>query len=871
MLIPLAFATLTLASAQQATSGPAAPSPDPFTAPGVSLELARRRANTLENVAYSIRLDVTDTARAPGTIDISVVRKPSAHDLIIDFRGPELRSVSANGASVTDYVWRDGHIVIPQRHLRPGENQLSLVFSAAIAPAGASIIRYRDDTDGSTYLYTLLVPADANQLFPSFDQPDLKARITWSLTVPDGWTVLANGRERKGARSEARAGAQTWEFEPTEPISTYLAAFAAGPWATVTHKGTPEMRLFVRKSRLKEVDADSILSDNASAYKWLEDYFDVKYPFAKIDILLAPAFPFGGMEHVGAIFYNESSFIFREPPTPTQRYNRASTIYHEVAHQWFGDFVTMRWFDDLWLKEGFATYMGARVQEALRPEAGAWRRFYLRTKPAAYAVDATSGTVSVWQQLPNLDLAKGNYGPIVYNKAPAILRQLEHLVGAEAFRRGVHAFLTKHRYANATWQDLLASIGQASGTDLAEFGKQYMLRPGMPVVQTELRIENGKIRELALVQKPAREMSGDPGGWWPGKVNVRLGYTAGHKVLPVRFTGARTVVRSAAGLPAPDFVWANDGDFGYGLFLPDERSAQWLLQHASDVSDPLLRAMSWGALWDLVREARLPARDFVDRALLAFPYEKDENLAGSMLGRSLTALERYVPAEQATPLAARWEQLLLRRSDDDALPYALRKPSFDAFIGLAQTPLGINTLRTYLAETRAFNRKPIAQVSRWGAVRRLIALGAPDADSLYRAEVARDTTPERLRSAFVASAAFPAAENKARLYERFFSDKALNEEWVTASLGAFNDPLHAELSLPYLKPALERATWIRDNRRIFFLPNWLQSFIESQNTSEALQVVDSFLASSPDLPLDVRRKILQSRDELERTVRIRRR
>jgi aminopeptidase N len=254
--------------------------------------------------------------------------------------------------------------------------------------------------------------------------------------------------------------------------------------------------------------------------------------------------------------------------------------------------------------------------------------------------------------------------------------------------------------------------------------------------------------------------------------------------------------------------------------------------------------MAWGALWDLVREARLPARDYVNRALLAFPWEQDENLAGSLLGRALSALERYIPAEQTAPLAARWEELLLRRADDDGLTYALRKPSFDAFIGLAQTPAGVSALRAYLAETRAFNRKPIAQASRWAAVRRLIALKAPDADSLYRAEIARDTTPERLRAAFVASAAFPTAQNKARIYDRYFSDQALNEEWVTASLSAFNDPLHAELTLPYLKPALERATWIRDHRRIFFLPSWLQSFIESQNTQEALQVVDAFLTST---------------------------
>ena len=529
--------------------------PDSLLVPGVSHALAQQRAAALRNVRYALTLDLTrDSTRAWGNVTIALERAPGAGDLILDFRGPSFSGLHANGTRVESPRWTNGHIVVPERFLRAGPNQLSLDFVAAIAPAGASIIRYRDATDGATYLYTLLVPSDANQLFPSFDQPDLKARFTWHIVAPAQWQVLTNGPlERIDTPAETAANI-TWHFAETEPISTYLAAFAAGPWAVVKHAGTPAMRLFVRQSRLREADAEVILAENAAAYRWLEGFFGVKYPFAKIDLLLAPAFPFGGMEHVGAIFYNESSFIFREPPTPSQRHARAATIYHEIAHQWFGDLVTMRWFDDLWLKEGFATYAAARVQEALYPEAGAWRRFYLRTKPPAYTVDATSGTVPVWQELANLDLAKSNYGPIVYNKAPAILRQLEHLVGDAAFRRGVQDFLNRHAYANADWRQLLDAIGAAAQTDLSAFGAQYMLRSGMPVVRPELRIENGRIAELALLQQPARALPGDRGGFWPGKVNVRIAFNRDSAVvLPVTFSATRTVVAAAAGLPAPAF------------------------------------------------------------------------------------------------------------------------------------------------------------------------------------------------------------------------------------------------------------------------------------------------------------------------------
>jgi len=515
--------------------------------------------------------------------------------------------------------------------------------------------------------------------------------------------------------------------------------------------------------------------------------------------------------------------------------------------------------------------MAARVQEALDPGAGAWVRFHLLTKPAAYAVDVTSGTTPVWQALPSLELAKSNYGPIVYNTAPAVLRQLEFLVGDDAFRAGVNLFLRRHAYANATWRDLLAAIGEAAGTDLTAFGDHYILRAGMPVVETELSIgDDGRIASLALVQRPARPLPGDPGTLWPGRVRVRLGYANGEDVLiPVSFDGERTVVPGAAGLPAPDFVLANDGDFGYGLFLADDRSARWLLDHASTLDEPLLRAMAWGSLWDLVREGRLPPQTFADRAIRALPGEVDETIAGALLDRTVVALQRYTPRDAAGELPARFEALLLARIDDDRLSYGQRKASLDALLAGARTPAGLAAVRAFLAGARTFRGEPIGQPARRTAVTRLLALDAADADSIFRAEAARDTTPEAARSAFIAGAARPTAVSKATYFARFLDDPSLNEEWVTAALAPFNDGDHAALTLPFLRPALEKADWIRQHRRIFFLPRWLESFIGGQTSADALAEVDAFLAASPELPPDVRRKILQSRDELERTLRIR--
>lgn len=873
-----AAATMLLAIAGCAPSAPVplAPTPDPVTIEsGVSLELARARSRTLSDVAYDLVLDVRNAERAAGEVTIRFTRAQGAGALIVDFRGPELGAATANGQPLHSPAWEAGHIRVPAAALQPGANEVHFAFQSEIAPAGAPIIRYDDETDGSRYLYTLLVPADANALFPSFDQPDLKASVRLEVIAPAAWSVVANGplEQRKPLGDAGDAGdAVRWRFAPTEPISTYLIAFAAGPWAEWSAPtGERPMTLYARRSRASQVDADTLLRINRDALLWLERRFGAEYPFAKLDLVLAPAFPFGGMEHVGAIFYNESRFIFREEPTLSQRLGRKSTIYHEVAHQWFGDYVTMEWFDDLWLKEGFATFTAAKMQDELEPGSGAWKTFYLRNKPSAYATDATRGTTPVWQELPNLDLAKSNYGPIVYNKAPSILKQLEFRVGEDAFWRGVGRYLRDHAYGNATWQDLLTAIEAESGSSLKQWGEQFILRAGMPRIETALEIAGDTIAGLRLTQKPAREMPGfSATAPWPMRTRVRLAYSgAADTTINVALDQASASVDGARGLPAPSYVLPNDGDFGYGLFLLDERSAEHLLAQVGTVDDDLRRAMVWGSLWEAVRERQLSPAAWLDAARRELPREGDEQIAAYVLGRAAYALQRYLSDEQALRALPAWEALVAARAADDALPYGMRKESLDALIELARTPGAVGRLRGYLAGEVLFDGQPLKQPSRWAIVRTLLAQGAPLADSLFAAEQQRDTTPEMRRQAFIASAAVPSTAAKRALFDRYLDDESLNEEWVTASLGAFNDPARPDLTLPFLGPSLERLEWIRENRRIFFLPQWINSFVGVHGSERALRITDEFLASNPELPDDLRRKLLQARDELERTVLVR--
>ena len=888
-LVALAVAALSWSGPQSAARRPEAAqrpeaSPDSLQAwmrRGVSLGLAEHRSRTIGDVRYRLTLDVSDPERAAGHVVVTF-RRSDRSDVILDFRG-RLLLAAANGVRLPSEAFNGAHVRVPGALLRTGENAVELAFSADIAPSGASIIRFHDRADGSDYLYTLLVPADANQLFPCFDQPDLKARVTLRLTTPAGWTALANGAlvsaettsvvsadaSPAGVPRAAAGSRITFGFAESRPISTYLIAFAAGPWhrATATVEGRT-VSAYVRRSRAAEADLDTLIAQNVRALRWMEAYFARPYPFDKFDFLLAPAFPFGGMEHPGAVFYNEDRFIFRERPTLPRRVGRFNTVLHEVSHQWFGDLVTMRWFDDLWLKEGFATYIAAKALADLDSASGAWKTFYLGNKPAAYGVDATAGTTPLWQELANLDQAKSNYGAIVYNKAPSVLKQLNFMVGDSLFRAGVRELLARHAYANFTWRDLLATIGRTAGRDLEAFGRQYVLRPGMPEVEQRIEVRDGRIARLELAQRPAQALSGP--GAWPIRARVLLAYEGRPpEVIPVELRSPSTVVAAARGRPAPAYVFANAGDFGYFVTLLDSGSVDALEGGAlGRVEDPLLRTMLWGALWDRVRAARLAPARYARLALRELPSERDEQILPGLLARLSRAVTAYSAPAARDSLRPEVERMLWASAGDPTRPYGVRKAFLDAFVAVAATPDGITKLVSLLSADSAAG-DALRDPTRWDVVTRLLVLDAPDAGRLAAAQAARDTTPDGRRRAFTSGAARRAAGTKREYFERYFADSALNEDWATGSLGAFNALEHRDLTLPHLRAALDSLPFIQANRRIFYLGSWLGAFLGGQAGGEALDVVRRFLAYHPDLPRDLRQKVLQSADELERTVRIR--
>ncbi len=795
---------------------------------GISQQLAQWRAKHYRDIRYALSIQLVEgSEQLNGTVEISVTAPGKPVDLVLDWRGAPVRDVRVNGASVTPKTVSQ-HLIIGRKHLKAGENSLRLAFQSPVSVAGSAVTRYRDREDGSEYLYTLLVPADASSLFPCFDQPDLKGRFTLELELPVAWRAISNSPVDRQLDGKVR-------FKQSAPISTYLFAFAAGPFESLRAEGDP-VRLLVRRSRLAAAKqhAGEVLRLNREASAYFESYFAYRFPFAKYDLVLLPEFPYGGMEHAGATFLNEERVLFPAPPSATDLLRRAQLIFHETSHQWFGDLVTMRWFDDLWLKEGFANFMAAKATEALLPEFDAWTAFHL-LKLSAIRTDATRGTTAIRYPLGNLADAKSAYGAIVYSKGPAVLRQAEFYLGEAVFRRAVRDFVKRHAYGAANWEDLVRAFERASGKKLGRWADAWVQRRGMPTVQ----VADGTLQQ--------RDALGE-NGLWPLKLRV---WASGHsqdvllekKTLKIKLP------------PYAKLIFPNAGDFGYGRFLLDPASLEAVLDPAFQYGDALLQAQLVEAAWEAVRDAELAPGRFLEFALRQMPRTRDDIALSGLLARIETAFRRYLNDAQRDALAPALEAAL---RDESASP-SRRLILTRAFISLAWSPAALAQLKRQLEDPALASR------DRFRVIQRLYLRGDPEAAARMAAQAAADASDDGRRYAFAASAADPAS--KQVLFRAFLEDPALPESWIEAALGPLNAPEQAAHTQALIAEALARLPELKRRHKIFFVGNWLAAFIGGQTGAAALEDVTRFLARRA-LDADLRLKMLEAMDGLERAVRI---
>jgi aminopeptidase N len=848
--------------------------------PGVSRELARARAARISNLRYGLSFAIKEhESTTEGTEELGF-DSASAGDLPIDYRDGVLHTAELNGQPISTQI-ENGHLTVPAV---AGHNWLKLTFTSNAAAAGKAITRYEDKDDGSTYFYTLFVPMDASMAFPCFDQPDLKAKFSLTIEHPEHWTVIGNTAPETVDQTHTR-------FPATDPISTYLFAFAVGPFAAVHGKDAAEPTIFVRKSQLAyaKQEAPQVQQTAASGVRYFSLFFAQPFPFPKYDLVLIPGFPFGGMEHAGETFLNEDGILFRSMPTPSDYFRRNTLVLHETCHQWFGDLVTMRWFDDLWLKEGFAQYMAYKALAYLDPASNPWKHFYEDVKPLAYGIDETQGTTPIYQDIPNLKDAKSAYGAIVYQKAPALLKQLEFRMGGDVFRDGLRIYLKQHAYSNAEWSDLIAAFkaagGEPAGRNLAEgshrasdldaWAAAWIKRRGMPQIDVAWSCSAGKIDRLTLQQ---HDVLAD-GFVWPIANNLTLNYDGQqgrpNRMLRADWSTATTDLTQAAGMQCPTFVFANAGDQAYGKFPLDAASeaaaAREIVIKPLNEQDPLLRSMLWGALWDNVRLAKSPPRGFVELALKSLPQETDEPMARVQGDRVATALHSYM-SEAARKAAVPHVESILADRMINAAALGTRIVSFRTFVSVAETPGALGQLKDLLVGKLAIPGMILKPLDRWSLIGHLIVMSATDAPAIFAAEKARDQSGEGQKYAYAAQAATPTADMKARYFGQYIHSETIQEDWITQSLRPFNSWNQAALTKDYLPQALDELGAIKQHRKIFFLGAWLGAFIGGQATLEncmqAQAEVRTWLATHTIDP-DLRLKILEAADTVDRTVLIR--
>ncbi|MEJ2890184.1 aminopeptidase N [Actinomycetospora aeridis] len=778
-----------------------------MAAPNLTRDDAATRAELLEVDSYDIDLDLTDPATGgPGEStfrSITTVRfratRPGASTWI-DIVAAGVRSAVLNGTEldVADYDEEKG-LALPDL---AAENELVVDADCRYMNTGEGLHRFVDPVDGGVYLYSQFETADAKRMFACFDQPDLKATIAATVTAPSSWEVIANGAAAEAAEA---GGVTRHSFTTTPRISTYLVALVAGPYAKWTDTYTDEhgsipLGIYCRASLAEFMDAERLFTETKQGFGFYHRNFGVPYPFDKYDQLFVPEFNAGAMENVGAVTFLED-YVFRSRVTRYLYERRAETVLHEMAHMWFGDLVTMRWWDDLWLNESFATWASVVSQAEATEYRNAWTTFANVEKSWAYRQDQLPSTHPVAADIPDLQAVEVNFDGITYAKGASVLKQLVAYVGQDEFLSGLRLYFSRHAYGNATFDDLLGALTEASGRDLSGWSAQWLRTTGLNSLSPSFSVgENGKYTAFEVVQGGARPGAGELrthrlavgiyGDDGSGKL-VRQ-----HRV-ELDVDGDRTEVPELVGVEAGSLVLVNDDDLTYCTMRLDERSLTTLIDRIGDIAEPLPRTLCWSAAWEMTREAELRARDFVTLVLNGLAAESEVGVVQRLLLQAQTALASY--AEPSWAVAEGWPNFVAR-----LLELAHADPGSDhqlavvnALAGSVLTPQALDALAGWRSEEHPLEGLTVDTDLRWRLLHALVAHGAAGEAEIDE-EYARDNTATGRRMAERARALIPAPEAKAEAWRRAVEDDSLPNAINSAIIMGFSHPAQQALLTDYV-------------------------------------------------------------------------
>jgi len=786
-----------------------------------------------------------------GKISIIFFRNEGAGDLVLDFKGRSISNVSV-GKEFINAKFENEHLIIPEEELANGYNSVTIIFFA-----GDQALNRNDD-----FLYALFVPDKASSAFPCFDQPNIKARYNLSLIIPKEQIAFANYSIKK---KKPYGEFEHYAFNETAPISTYLFSFGVGKFESITETiDGREMTLYHR-----ETDTDKIAKNapicfdlHAKALAWLENYTGIPYPFEQFNFALIPAFQFGGMEHPGAIWYKARSLFLDDNATVNQKMARNSLIAHETAHMWFGDLVTMEWFDDVWLKEVYANFMAAKMVNPNFPEIDHDLRFLLRHQPAAYGEDRTIGSHAIQQQLDNLNEASLLYGRIIYQKAPVVMNQLESIIGEKEFQSGLQEYLKTYKFGNATWDDLIAIMDKRTDLDLNKWSQTWVKESGMPHYKANIKLDGDKISSYSidLVNKTSE------GNIW--QQNTILNITTGNQTtnLAVELFDQNNPIEYLSSHHIPDYIIPSISEKAYGYFELDERSQDFLLTNVYNIKDDLSKSSAWFSLWESFLRNKIGTDQMMQTVINALPHESDVQGLSSRLGYLRTMYWGFLNNEQRISnhrnLADSIWQLMNKVSDKGR-----KKVLYDTFINIAESDQDIARLKGLWNKSTKIKGLELSENDYTTLAYQLAVRQVDDSENILNKQLERITNPDRkAEMAFV----IPALSADPVVRDTFFAqlknkEGRQKESWVLTALGYLHHPLRAVSSEKYIKPSLELVQEIQQTGSIFFPQRWVGSTLGGHRSASAVNIFDTFINSLPeDYPIKLKNKILMQGDMLKR-------
>ncbi len=792
---------------------------------GVSRDLATWRKATIEGLKYSIDIDLVKNI---GKVDISLWLKQS-EEIVVDFRATEnILDVKLNGGEVKHRIFNE-HIVIENSEVDAGDNVVTIAFNVD----NQSLNRNEE------FLYTLLVPDRARTLFPCFDQPDMKANYTLSLTIPEEWVAVSNTTISSEEIDPATATKRI-AFAPTEPLSTYLFSFVAGKLYKSTYDdGTHTFNAYYRETEPKRLEQmETIFAEVKSSLEWLEEYTGIPYPFAKYDIIILPGFQYGGMEHTGATLYNDRQMFLSDSPTLDEQLRRTQLIAHETAHMWFGDYVTMCWFDDVWTKEVFANYFAARMAEPLYGDIN-HRLNRLKTyTTSALREDRTLGSNAIRQELDNMHNAGLIYGQIIYNKAPIVMDKLVELMGEEAFKSGIREYLHTYAYGNATWPELIAILDRYTEEDLATFSDVWVHQKGMP----HIAIEVGEGEIIFSQSDPYNR-----GTLWTQSFSSRVIYADGREeIIDITMREAKQRVAVNGSVVA---LLPNSCGRGYGLFIPDSKSREWIISNIATLEDDLLRESLVITLHECYQHDIISAEQWLDFILSHISVEPNYLIASTMNDYLAGAMIEAGNTEAESRL---WD--IICTHDNPSLCRRLTMTLAHAMV----SECSIERLYT-LWEGKS---NPQLSEQDYTTLAYELALRLPNkAEHILTTERIRITNPDRIAQFdYISRATTANIEEREALFAWLLSDAKNRrpEPWAASMLGYLCHYTRQTESFDYIYRGLDNLTTIQRTGDIFFPSNWLKALLGGHSSEAAKQEVERFLNDNPDYPALLKNKILQN-------------